>query len=89
MLSLMVCVVRISISLFFIWLTFGWKARKARKTFEKELIASGMPKEYAKRLSKQYMKMKKDMVSMFRQSVFSGGRKVSFDIQEYFRTAEG
>jgi hypothetical protein len=41
-----------------IWLTLGWKVRKASKAFEKELVRSGMPKETAKKLAKKYSSVK-------------------------------
>lgn len=46
-------VIRLVTHLFWIWITLGWRVRKARNAFEKELICQGIPKEDAKRLSKQ------------------------------------
>ena len=43
-----------------IWLTLGWKVRKARKAFEKELLKGGMPKEAARKLAKKYSSVKDD-----------------------------
>jgi len=39
----------------------GWKVRKARKAFEKELIRQGISKKDAKKLSKQ-IKIAKDQI---------------------------
>lgn len=39
---------------------FGWKVRKARKAFEKELLKGGMPKEAARKLAKKYSSVKDD-----------------------------
>jgi DNA polymerase III delta prime subunit len=54
--------VRLLCSLFSMWLTLGWKVRKARKAFEKELIKQGMSKEDAKRLSAQYTILKDNLM---------------------------
>lgn len=49
---------RLVVSLLFVWLTFGWKVRKARKVFEKELLKNGVPREAAKVLTKKYSSVK-------------------------------
>jgi len=56
-------VVRLLCSLFVAWLTLGWKVRKTRKAFEKELIKQGMSEEDAKRLSAQYKILKDNLMS--------------------------
>jgi len=55
--------VRLLISLFALWLTLGWRVRKTRKSFEKQLIRQGMSKKDAKRLSAQFSKLKDDMIN--------------------------
>ncbi len=55
--------------MFFIWLTLGWKVRKARKAFEKELVKSGMPKEAAKKLAKKYSSVKDEVMKQLWGSV--------------------
>jgi hypothetical protein len=55
--------------MFFIWLTLGWKVRKARKAFEKELVKSGMPKEAAKKLAKKYSSVKDEVMKQLWSSV--------------------
>jgi len=55
-------IVRILCSLFAAWLTLGWKMRKTRKAFEKEVIKQGMSKEDAKRLSAQYKLLKDNLM---------------------------
>ena len=78
-------IVRMAISLLAIWLTLGWKTRKAKKAFEKQLIKSGMPKHHVKRLSQQYVKLKNDIVNAVKQSVFTGKASsflFPFNIQE-------
>lgn len=63
------CIVRLLGSLFVIWLTLGWKVRRTRKAFEKELIAEGMTREDAQRLSAQFKILKDDIMSAFRRSI--------------------
>ncbi|MBS7621728.1 hypothetical protein KEJ32_06430 [Candidatus Bathyarchaeota archaeon] len=63
--------IRLLLSLFALWLSFGWKARKARKAFEKELVRAGMTKKDAKRLSEWYLKLKDDIVQAVKSSVFT------------------
>lgn len=63
-------IISISFSLFAIWVTLGWKVRKARKAFEKQLISQGMAKKDAKRLSAQYVKMKNEIIGTIKGSLF-------------------
>ena len=49
---------RLLVALFFIWLTLGWKVRKARNAFEKELLKNGVPRDVAKALAKKYSSVK-------------------------------
>lgn len=55
-------IARLLCSLFAVWLTLGWKVRKARKAFEKELIKQGMSKEDAQRLGAQYTLLKDNLM---------------------------
>ena len=57
------------LSLFTLWLTLGWKVRKARKTFEKQLIRQGMANKDAKRLSLKYVALKDSIENEFKQSL--------------------
>jgi hypothetical protein len=57
-------------SLFVLWLTLGWRVRKTRKAFEKQLIRQGMAKSDAKRLSAQFSKLKDDMMNAVKGSMF-------------------
>lgn len=54
---------RLVVSLFWIWITLGWKVRKARKAFEKELVRKGIPKKQAERLSKTLKTAKDQMMT--------------------------
>lgn len=64
-----VALVRLLTSLFLVWLTLGWKVKKARKAFEKELIKQGMAKHDAKRISAQYTALKGNIEKAFKQSL--------------------
>jgi len=58
------------LSLLALWLTLGWKVRKTRRAFEKQLIRQGMAKKDAKRLSAQYSRLKDEMISTLKGSIF-------------------
>jgi len=62
-------VVRLLSSLFVIYLTLGWKVRKAKKAFEKELIKQGMPKQDAKRMSAKYAALKDEALNTLKRSM--------------------
>jgi len=62
--------IRLLLSLFTLWLTLGWRVRKARKAFEEQLIHQGMAKEDAKKLSAQFSRLKDDMMSALKGSIF-------------------
>jgi hypothetical protein len=57
------------LNLIAIWLTLDWKVRKARKTFEKELVKGGMPEEAAKKLGKKYSSVKDQVMKQLWSSV--------------------
>ena len=65
-----VSLIRLLLSLFALWLTLGWKVRKTRKAFEKQLIRQGMAKKDAKKLSAQYSKMKNEIMNSLKGSLF-------------------
>jgi len=58
------------LNLFTLWLTLGWKVRKTRKAFEKQLLKQGMSKRDAKRLSIQYSKLKDELMKTLKDSFF-------------------
>jgi len=64
-----IALARLLASLLLIWLTLGWKVRKARKAFEKELIKQGMAKHDAKRIGAQYAALKDNVENAFKQSL--------------------
>jgi hypothetical protein len=51
------------------WLTLGWKVRRARKSFEKQLIIGGMSKEDAKQLSGFYRVLKDQMLGTVKGAI--------------------
>lgn len=57
-----------------IWLTLGWKVRRARKAFEKELIKQGMAKTDARRISAQFAALKENVENAFKRSLMSAHR---------------
>jgi hypothetical protein len=63
--------IRLLLSLLVLWLSFGWKVRKARKAFEKELVKAGMAKKDAKKLSICYSKLKDEIIRTLKSSAFT------------------
>lgn len=61
-------------SLFWMYLTLGWRVRRARNAFEQQLVSQGMSKEDAKRLGACYNELKNSITNMLRRGV-----TVSFD----------
>ncbi|RLI20003.1 hypothetical protein DRO45_04455 [Candidatus Bathyarchaeota archaeon] len=68
-LSALLSLIRLILSLLALWLTLGWKVRKARKAFEKQLIRQGMSKKDAKRLSANISKLKNELMNSLKRSV--------------------
>jgi len=68
-----VSAIRLIGSLAVIYLGLGWKVRKARRAFEKELIRTGMSKEDARRIGAQYAALKDNAVKAIKRS-FTGFR---------------
>ena len=56
-------------SLFWMYLTLGWRVRKARTAFEKQLVSQGMSKEDAKKLGACYNDLKNSITNMLRRQV--------------------
>ncbi|MFQ6064433.1 MAG: hypothetical protein ACE5L6_03055 [Candidatus Bathyarchaeia archaeon] len=56
-------IVKLVLSILWMWITLGWKVRKARKAFEKQLTKEGMSKENAKRLSRQFASLKDGIIN--------------------------
>jgi len=65
-----VSVIRLLSSLAAIYLSLGWKVRKARRAFERELVKTGMSKKDAQRLAAQYAALKDEAVDAVKRSLF-------------------
>jgi hypothetical protein len=70
-------VIELLSSLFLIWVTLGWRVRRARKAFEKQLIKGGMSKKDAERLSSQYASLKDKVMSSLWNAVTQNKLEIS------------
>ena len=61
----------LSVNLLWIYLTLGYRVRKTRKAFEKQLTAQGMSKEDAKLLSANFENLKNEITGAIRQAITS------------------
>ncbi len=68
-LSTSATVLRLLGSLLAMWLSLDWQVRKARKAFERELIAQGMSPKDAQRLSIHFKILKDDFMNTFKRSI--------------------
>lgn len=57
-LSIVHSVLKILVNLIAAWLTLGWNANRARKSFEAQLIKKGMSKQDAQNLGQFYSDLK-------------------------------
>jgi hypothetical protein len=64
--------VRLMLSLGWMYMTLGWRVRSTRRAFEKELMRTGMSKNDAKRLSAAFEELKNDVLGMLKSGAFSG-----------------
>ncbi len=79
-----VSVARLLSSLFLIYLTLGWKVRRAKKAFEKELTKAGMPKEAAERMSARYAALKDETLNALKaRTRFFGSSSDQDDFDEF------
>jgi hypothetical protein len=65
----------LSANLLWTYFTLGYRVRKARKAFEKQLIQQGMSKEDAERLSACFEDLKNNFTSLVKQNIRFGGRQ--------------
>ena len=63
--------IRLMLSLGWMYLTLGWRVRRARKAFEKQLVLQGMSKDNAKRLSVCYEELKNNILNALKRGTFS------------------
>jgi len=64
---------RLSLSLSWTYFTLGWKVRRARRAFEKQLIAQGMSKQDAEQLSKFLEDFKDSITATVKQGLARRG----------------
>lgn len=67
-------IIRLSLSVSWIYFTLGWQVGRARKAFEKQMISQGMSKENARQLSAFYNDLKDSITSTVKQSIASSDR---------------
>jgi hypothetical protein len=63
---------RMSLHLFWTYLTLGQRVRKTRRAFERQLIMQGMSKDDAKRLSACFEELKNNITNMLKQGMTMG-----------------
>ena len=63
--------IRLMLSLGWMYLTLGWRVRRARRAFEKQLVLQGMSKDNAKRLSVCYEELKNNILNALKRGAFS------------------
>ncbi len=64
---------RMSLNLFWMYLTLGMRVSKTRRAFEKQLVQQGMSEEDAKRLSQCFEDLKNNITGMLKQGIRFGG----------------
>jgi hypothetical protein len=64
---------RMSLSLFWMYLTLGRRVSRTRKAFEEQLIQQGMSKQDAKRLSACFEDLKDNITGILKQRIRLGG----------------
>ena len=64
-------IARLSLSLMWMYLTLGYRVRKTRGAFEKQLVAQGMSKENAKLLSASFEDLKNEITGGLKKAVIS------------------
>ena len=63
----------LTLTLAWTYFTLGWKVRRTRKAFEKQVVAQGKSKEDAQLLSACFDDLKNSITTMVRQGLASGG----------------
>jgi hypothetical protein len=66
--------VRMSLSLSWMYANLGRQVRKARRAFEKQLVMQGMAREDAVRLSACFEELKNSVTTMLKQGIAGGLR---------------
>ncbi len=61
--------IRLIFSLFWTYLTLGWRVRKAKRAFETQLRLEGMSETDARKLGACYDELKNSIVATIKQSI--------------------
>ena len=61
--------VRMSLSLFWMYITLGRRVSKTRRAFEEQLVSQGMSKEDARKLSSCFKDLKDSITSTLKQEM--------------------
>jgi hypothetical protein len=69
--------IRLTLSLGWMYVTLGLRVRSTRRAFEKELIRIGMSREDARRLSVAFEELKNNVQGMLKSGAFSVSRRAS------------
>ncbi len=64
----------LSVNLLWIYLTLGYRVRKTRKAFEKQLTAQGMSQKDAEQLSANFENLKNEITGTIKQAITSRNR---------------
>lgn len=63
--------IRMMLGLFWMYITLGWRVRKTRRAFEKQLVLHGMSKTDAERLSSCFKEFKDNVLLAMKQGLAS------------------
>ncbi|MCJ7424472.1 hypothetical protein MUP01_09435 [Candidatus Bathyarchaeota archaeon] len=63
--------IRMMLGLFWMYITLGWRVRKTRRAFEKQLVLHGMSKTDAERLSSCFQEFKDNILLAMKQGLSS------------------
>ena len=61
-----------SVNLFWMYSTLGWRVRRTRRAFERELVSQGMSREDAKRLSACFTELMNSLKSALKHGIAGG-----------------
>lgn len=61
--------IRMSLDMSWLYLTLGWRVRRTRRAFEKQLMKEGMSRTDAERLSACFEDLKNGLLSSMKQGI--------------------
>ena len=70
---------RMSLDVFWMYVTLGRRVRKTRRAFERQLIMAGMPETDAKRVSFCFEELKNGITGMLKQGMVGSLSSVRID----------